>query len=318
MTAHTLPSPRGACRRRRRLLRRLGALVLLAGLAAGGFLCWGRRLLPRPAVRPGEAAYLLDCETGEVLLAQNADEPRAVASLTKLMTALMLAESGVDLQAAVTVPGRLADEFDAIRAAGGVTMDLVPGETLRWLDLLYGLLLPSANDAASVIADGLGGGSIAAFVAQMNARALQLGCADTRFSCPHGLYDAGNVSTARDIARIAQACFANETLRRIACTPRYTLPATNAHGARELRSTNPMLDPESGCYRPYLCGGKTGYTREAGRCLAVFAPAGGHCYGLVVLGSTPDALYSECAALLDWVRLTRCTLPELLGGEVQP
>lgn len=316
MHTHTLPSARAQRRRRKGYLgRRLGALALLACLAAAGFFSFGRRLLPRPAVRPGESVYLFDCGTGEVLFAQNADKPRAVASLTKLMTALLLAESGADLQASVTVPARLADEFAAIRTAGGVTLDLAPGEELRWIDLLYGLLLPSANDAASVIADALGGSE--AFTAQMNARAAQLGCTGTAFSCPHGLYDEGNYSTARDIARIAQACFAVGPLREAASARRYTLPATNAHGERELLSTNPMLDPESGFYRPYICGGKTGYTHEAGRCFAVFAAVGGHTFGLVVLGSTQDALYSECAALLDWACLTRCSLSDLFAGEVR-
>lgn len=301
---HTMPFPR-AQRRRRRILRRLGALALATCFAAGIFLLFRRRL-PPPAVRPGESAYLCDCTTGEVLLAQNADEPRAVASLTKLMTALLLAESGTDLQSTVTVPARLAEELAAIHSAGGVALELVPGEEIRWIDLLYGLLLPSANDAASVIADTLGGGSISAFVARMNERAAQLGCTGTAFSCPHGLYDAGNVSTAQDIARIAQACFANETLRRVAGTARYTLPATNAHAAREILSTNPMLDGGSAYYRRAVLCGKTGYTQAAGRCLALYARRGGHIFVLVVLGSTQDALYRECAALLDWAALTQC------------
>lgn len=292
-------------------MRRLGALALLACLAAGGFFTFGRRLLPPPAVRPGESVYLFDLDTGEVLLAQNEDEARAVASLTKLMTALLLAESGTDLQSAVTVPERLAGEFDAIREAGGVTMDLAPGETVRWIDLLYGLLLPSANDAASVIADALGGGSIPAFVARMNERAAQLGCTDTVFSCPHGLYDAGNRSTARDMACILRDFFAQDVLRQPARTRLYTLPATGLHGARQILSTDPMLEPGSAYYRSYLLGGKTGYTREAGRCFAAVAAGGGRTFGLVVLGSTQDALYGECAALLDWARLTQCTTAEL-------
>lgn len=296
-------------------MRRLGALALLACLAVGGFFAFGRRWLPPPAVQPGESVYLFDCSTDEVLLAQSADQPRAVASLTKLMTALLLAESGVDLETTVTVPGRLAEEFAAIQAAEGVTLGLAPGEEVRWRDLLYGMLLPSANDAASVVADALTGGDTAAFAARMNARAAELGCTDTTFSCPHGLYDAGSASTAQDIARIARACFASETLRPILSAQRYTLPATNVHAAREIVSTDPMLDTASAHYRRAVCGGKTGYTHAAGRCIALFACVGGHTFELVVLGgSTKDTLYRECTALLDWAALARCSPAELGKG----
>jgi D-alanyl-D-alanine carboxypeptidase len=295
----------------RRFRRRLGAVLLTLALAVVLFLSVGRRVLPRPAVLPNESVYLFDVESGDVLWAQNEIEQRAVASLTKLMTALLLMESGVDLNAEITVPVRLESEFASVRAAGGVSLDLIAGEKIRLIDLLYAMLLPSANDAADVIADFVADGSISDFVVQMNARAQELGCEDTVFSCPHGLYNEGNYSSARDMARIAAACFANETLASIVSAQSYTIPATNVHIARTVESTNPLLDVSSTYYRVYACGMKTGYTAEAGRCFVAFARVGKHTFGLVVLGSTQNAVYTESCGLLDWAAFTQCSTAEL-------
>ena len=171
--------------------------------------------MPIQTATETEAVYLFNADTGKTLLTQNADQPRYVASLTKMMTALLLLESGKDLNGEVTVPTALTQEFRDIQNANGTTMGLRIGETVRRIDLLYGLLVASANDAASVIASDVSGGDLTAFVAQMNARAKELGCTDTTFSCVHGLYDYGNVSTAEDLAKIAAACYANETLSLI-------------------------------------------------------------------------------------------------------
>ena len=168
-------------------------------------------------------------------------------------------------------------------------------------DLLNALLITSANDAASVIASDVSGGDLTAFVAQMNARAKELGCTDTTFSCVHGLYDYGNVSTAEDLAKIAAACYANETYMQAANTLTYTLPATNLHqNERTIKATNLMLDPEYAYHRDYVRGMKTGFTTLAGRCFVTFAQQDGHTYGLVVLGSDMNNIYRECAEILDW------------------
>ena len=188
--------------------RRLLALVLTAAFmttaALSGFAVYA---MPIQAAYPQESIYLFDADTGEALVEQNPDLPRCVASLTKMMTALLLLESGKDLNGEVTVPTDLTQEFKDIQNANGSTMNLRIGETVRRIDLLYGLLVASANDAASVIASDVSGGDLTAFVAQMNARAKELGCTDTTFTCVHGLYDYGNVSTAEDLAKIAAACF---------------------------------------------------------------------------------------------------------------
>ena len=157
-----------------------------------------------------------------------------------------------------------------------------------------------AASAASVIAWDVGG-SLNAFIQQMNARAAELGCTSATFTCAHGLYDYGNVSSARDLALIASACAANETYMKVANTLSYTLPATNLHqNERSITSTNLMLNPEYPYYRDYIRGMKTGFTTLAGRCYVTFAQKNGHTYGLVILGSDLDNIYKEASELLDW------------------
>ena len=186
---------------------------------------------------------------------------------------------------------------------------------MRRIDLLYGLLVASANDAASVIASDVSGGNLPAFVSMMNQKAQELGCTDTSFTCVHGLYDYGNVSTAEDLAKIASACYANETYMQVANTQSYTLPATNLHqNERTIKSTNLMLDPEYAYHRDYVRGMKTGFTTLAGRCFVTFAQQDGHTYGLVILGSNSQNIFREAAELFDWA----FTSPELHPAPAEP
>ena len=280
--------------------RRLAAWVLTLALAVALALPGGAvYAMPIQTANAQESVYLINAVTGEVLLDQNSGQQRCVASLTKMMTALLLLESGKNLDETITVPADLTEEFQKIRSQNGSTILLAAGEQLRRIDLLYALLVCSANDAASVIAWDVAG-SIPAFVQQMNARAAQLGCTGTRFSCPHGLYDDGNVSTAQDMGKIAIACAQYEIYRQIADTLQYEIPATNLHAARSIRSTNKMLDPENSCYRAYIHGMKTGFTTKAGRCYVTAAQQGDTIYGLVILGSDLKNIYAEAAAILDW------------------
>ena len=282
----------------RRSTALLLTLVLMACTALPGFAVYQ---MPIQTASDTESVYLFNLDTGKPILRQNSDQQRYIASLTKMMTALLFLESGKDMNAEITIPTSLTQEFKDIQNANGSTMNLRIGETVRRIDLLYGLLVASANDAASVIASDVSGGDLTAFVAQMNARAKELGCMDTTFSCVHGLYDYGNVSTAEDLAKIAAACYANETYMQAANTLTYTLPATNLHqNERTITSTNLMLNPEYPYYRDYIRGMKTGFTTLAGRCYVTFAQKDGHTYGLVVLGSDLDNIYREASEILDW------------------
>ena len=282
----------------RRSTALLLTLVLMICAALPGFAAYQ---MPIQTASDTESVYLFNLDTGKPILRQNSDQQRYIASLTKMMTALLFLESGKDMNAEITIPTSLTQEFKDIQNANGSTMNLRIGETVRRIDLLYGLLVASANDAASVIASDVSGGDLTAFVAQMNARAKELGCTDTTFTCVHGLYDYGNVSTAEDLAKIAAACYANETYMQAANTLTYTLPATNLHqNERTIKSTNLMLDPEYAYHRDYVRGMKTGFTTLAGRCFVTFAQQDGHTYGLVVLGSDMNNIYRECAEILDW------------------
>ena len=284
------------------LFRRAAALLLTAALALTlvlpGLAAYE---MPIQTVNEGESVYLFNADIDKPILEQNADQQRYIASLTKMMTALLFLESGKDMNAEITIPASLTQEFKDIQNANGSTINLRIGETVRRIDLLYGLLVASANDAASVIASDVSDGDLTAFVARMNQRAKVLGCTSTSFTCVHGLYDYGNVSSAHDLALIAKACAENETYMQVANTLSYTLPATNLHqNERTITSTNLMLNPEYPYYRDYIRGMKTGFTTLAGRCYVTFAQKDGHTYGLVVLGSDLDNIYREASEILDW------------------
>ena len=284
-----------------RFFRRAAALVLTLALAAAAALP-GLAAYPMPiqTASETEAVYLFNADTGKTILAQNADQQQYVASLTKMMTALLLLESGKDLNGEVTVPTAMTQEFKDIQNANGMTAGLRIGEPVRRIDLLYALLVSSANDAASVIAYDVGG-SVLDFVRQMNARAAELGCTGTNFTCAHGLFDYGNVSTAEDMARIAAECYKNPTFVQVSGTAAYTMPATNLHqNERTINSTNPLTDTGSEFYRSYIKCVKGGFTTLAGRCAVAFAEQGGHTYGLVILHADNASLYAECDQLLDW------------------
>ena len=253
------------------LFRRAAALLLTAALALTlvlpGLAAYE---MPIQTVNEGESVYLFNADIDKPILEQNADQQRYIASLTKMMTALLFLESGKDMNAEITIPASLTQEFKDIQNANGSTINLRIGETVRRIDLLYGLLVASANDAASAIASDVSDGDLTAFVARMNQRAKELGCTSTSFTCVHGLYDYGNVSSAHDLALIAKACAENETYMQVANTLSYTLPATNLHqNERTITSTNLMLNPE-------------------------------YPYGLVVLGSDLDNIYREASEILDW------------------
>ena len=283
------------------LFRRMAALLLTVVLAVSAALP-GLAVyeMPIQTANEGESVYLFNADIDKPILDQNAGQQRYIASLTKMMTALLFLESGKDLNEEITIPTSLTQEFKDIQNANGSTMNLRIGETVRRIDLVYGLLVASANDAASVIANDVAG-SLPNFVAMMNQKAQELGCTSTSFTCVHGLYDYGNVSSARDLALIASACAANETYMKVANTLSYTLPATNLHqNERSITSTNLMLNPEYPYYRDYIRGMKTGFTTLAGRCYVTFAQKNGHTYGLVILGSDLDNIYKEASELLDW------------------
>lgn len=218
---------------------------------------------------------VLDAATGAVLSEYHAHDRRSPASLTKIMTALVVLERSADLAAVVTVP----EAVTALRAS--TLMGVPPGERVTVRDLLYGLLLPSGNDAAVALATHVAG-SEPAFVALMNQRARELGLRDTQFTNSHGLdfRDWGSPYTsAYDLAVMTQAAVSNATFRQIVATRSYVAPGERA--AYPMQNLNTLLGGYAGAD-----GVKIGWTRRAGNTIAASAARGGRRIITVALGST--------------------------------
>ncbi|QHZ47478.1 D-alanyl-D-alanine carboxypeptidase family protein [Bacillus sp. NSP9.1] len=198
-----------------------------------------------------KSAIVIDGQSGRVLFAKDEHEKRRIASITKIMTAILAIESG-KLEDTVTVSDRAA-------GTEGSSIYLTSGQKVKLKDLVYGLMLRSGNDAAVAIAEHVGG-SLEGFVYMMNQKAADLGMENTVFRNPHGLDDhAGHYSTAYDMALLTKYAMTNQTYRKIAGTKHYK--AETMQGI--WRNKNKLL---TGLYR-YSTGGKTGYTKLAKRTL---------------------------------------------------
>ena len=301
-------------------------LVLLLGFAATGFgppaliessegsdpfyahqVPLARRL-EAPAVGAPSVA-VLDEATGQLLYGKDERRRRPMASTTKIMTALVALERG-QLSQVVTV------DLDAADMPGSSTMGLSAGEQLTLLDLLYGLLLPSGNDAALAIGRAVAG-SDAAFVDLMNQRAAELGLADTHYANPHGLDAPDHYTTALDLARLTRIALRNPTFAQIVATREKTVQGKATY---RLRNTNRLLS------RPDVEGVKTGTTEAAGQCLVAVVRRDGRRVITVALGS-PDhaadslALADYAFAAYAWPDLRLPDSPferELLGSHGSP
>lgn len=252
--------------------------------------------LPRPDPPPafGEvsaaAAILMDGETGEVLFARNPDEPRAPASTTKILTALVILERG-----------RLTDTVVVSQTAarvGGHRLGLRRGQKISLEDLLAAILIRSANDAATAAAEHVGPG-LSAFVAMMNAKAQELGMRSSHFANPHGLDEPMHFSTARDMALLARAAMDHPQfaglVRARGATVAIWQPGRRARKpvARTILSHNRLLGRLEGAD-----GIKTGYTEAAGRCLVASASRGGQRM-IAVLFNDPQR-WTNAATLLEF------------------
>ena len=231
-----------------------------------------------PAVSAA-SAVLLDADSGRILYAQNENEERAIASITKLMTALVAAEYLDDLSQTITIQ----KEWTGIE---GTSLYLKAGEEISLETLLYGLLLHSGNDAAVALAAHCAG-DVETFVGWMNQRARDLGMTGTHFSDPNGLGDEDHYSTALDMARLGAACLKNPVVAKIVATKSIVLEG------RSFTNHNKLLWQYEGC-----TGMKTGYTRQAGRTLVSSAERDGQKLVCVTLSDGND--WADHKALLDY------------------
>lgn len=218
-------------------------------------------------VENASAVFLYDMASQTLMYAQNPDAQVYPSSLVKIMTALIAVEQG-ELSQIVTVDEQILAEvpLDAVSA------ELKPGEEISLSDLIYCMMVGSANDAAAVIAKHISG-SQSAFVEQMNAYAAQLGCTGTNFMNTHGLHDPQQFTTVRDQARILSAAMENEEFIQYFSAVQYTVPATNLSEERSLLTKNFLMDNSDMeiYYDSRVTGGRTGIAEDGTRCLAVTA-----------------------------------------------
>lgn len=228
-----------------------------------------------------KGAILVELNSGSTVYELNADERLFPASLTKVMTCLLALEKGT-LSDEITVDGSLFADMDSDASAVG----LLDGETLTLEELLYCVMVPSANDASIVVADHIAG-SVDAFVTMMNEKAAELGCKDTHFVNPDGLHDDEHYTTARDLAIITKAALESETFRTLCATTTHEVPATELSASRTIYTTNYFLSTiiSTKYYWEKVSGVKTGFTTPAGRCLISLVEEGSFSYLAVVLGA---------------------------------
>lgn len=247
-----------------------------------------------------QSAVVINGVTGEVIWQKNCEERLAMASTTKIMTALLLCENADLDETIVTTADMVTVE--------GSSMGLLAGDTVSYRDLLYGMLLASGNDAANTVAIAIGG-SVENFVAMMNERAGEMGLANTHFKTPSGLDGDKHYSTARDMALLARCALENADFAA-ACSSEYaTLCYGNPPYKRTLKNHNRLL----GGY-PGVIGVKTGFTKKAGRCL-VTAAKRDDAYVIAVTLHAPDD-WLDHKALLDYgfsaltTRRVKAAVPE--------
>jgi D-alanyl-D-alanine carboxypeptidase (penicillin-binding protein 5/6) len=231
------------------------------------------------------SVIVVDANSGKILYEKNPDQIRPAASTQKLLTALIVAESGF-LDRPVTV--QLIDTM-----AEPVKLNIKAGDAYQRIDLLRALLVKSPNDVARCLARD-NAGSVEAFAGAMNRRAQELGAVHSHFVNPNGLPVPGQYSSARDLALIARAAYANPTIRSIVCLPQLVFRYANGR-TRELENTNKLLRR-----LPYCNGMKTGYTDAAGKCLIASGTRPGKDVIVVVLGDSSSRVWRDASALLSW------------------
>jgi D-alanyl-D-alanine carboxypeptidase len=223
---------------------------------------------------PPRAGILFDVETGRVLWQRHPGRRLPIASLTKMMTALIIAERH-------RLGERVAITPEALAYQGSGMGVLTKGERVPLRDLLYGLLLVSGNDAAIALAQH-DAGSVPSFVERMNLSARRLGLRCSRFSSPSGILDRGNYSCPRDLAALARADLANARVRRLVGADHVRFPFPVKGGHLDLYNNNPFIREGT----KGITGVKTGYTEAAGRCYVITRRFGGRQLGVVLLDTS--------------------------------
>jgi D-alanyl-D-alanine carboxypeptidase (penicillin-binding protein 5/6) len=243
--------------------------------------------IPQKAPPPivGESAIVVDVASGRVLYAKNADDPRAVASTQKILTALCVLDAG-DIDKAITI-----QPIDV--ACEPTRLDVKAGEVYSRRELLKVLMVKSANDIARSLARDVGG-NLEGFSAMMNRKAASLGMRNSNFINPNGLPSPGQYSTARDMAIAARAAYHSPLIRSFTATKAFKFQYNDGR-TRLIENTNKLLKTV-----PYCDGLKTGTTNAAGRCLVASGSLNGRSVITVVLKSTTPNIWKDSSKLLAW------------------
>jgi D-alanyl-D-alanine carboxypeptidase len=256
--------------------------VVLSGLLLAGLLWSGGASATPPPPVEARAVIVADGSTGDILFERNADQPMAMASITKLMTALVTLEHAR--------PGDIVRVSPQAIGRGGSSIFLTAGERLRVRDLLAAALIQSANDAAFALATDVGDGSFRRFVGMMNAKAAELGLDGTHYVRPDGLDVRGHVSTAKDTLELARLAMQEPVVRELVRKKTAEIPG------RTLKSWNDLL-----WTFPGLIGVKTGHTDRAGWAEVAAAKRGSSTVYAVILGSpSRDRRNADLTKLLEW------------------
>lgn len=255
-----------------------------------------------------ESVYLINLDTGKVIYEKDADKKIYPASTTKIMTALLALENIPDLDAP-QVELKLYIQ-NALSGTGASLAGILRGESFSPRELLYASMLPSGNEAAMMLGDYVGDGSLDYFAEMMNERAAELGAANTHFVNASGMHDDDHYTTAYDMYLITKAALENETFRQIVSTRYYYAGEDQNGNPLHWNTTNFLISPGSTYYYPYATGVKTGTTDEAGRCLVSTAEKNGYHYLMVMMGAPQydsngekleeNMVFKQSIALYDW------------------
>ncbi len=246
----------------------------------------------------GKSAVLMDFSSGRILYDKNSHERVPPASVTKIMTALLVIEDG-NLDQLVEVSEIAAGTREC-------TVYLQEGEQITRRDLLYACMLPSANDAAVALAESVAF-NLDAFVELMNQRAMELGMDDTHFCNPHGLHEDGHYSSAHDLALLSREAMKHSTFRDLVSTHNTIIPGAPGGEERSLWNQNRLLYRYEG-----TLGIKTGYTKQAGNCLVGAAKKGE--MQLIAVSLNSPAVYDDVISMMDY-GFTNYQVLELEGKE---
>ncbi len=241
-------------------------------------------------------ALLVNRETGRVLYQRKANQKMYPASLTKIMTVLVAIEK-LDEEEMTVI-----SDFTDLYESGAALAGFLPGETVRAIDLLYGTMLSSGAEAAESLAQNICG-SVDKFVVLMNKKARELGMNQTHFENVTGLHEKGHYTTARDMTILLNAALSNQLFKQIFTTIQYEMPSTTNHPSGLFMMSRMFSKLSTSIFKGgQFLGGKTGYTEEAGLCLASLASDGENEYILVTAGA-PGGPQTEQTNISDAINL---------------